>query len=102
MRRLGLSANLATLNPKPKSSAVAPSRQRRGPSAPKVGLIGRIRNGAATLGLRVECVWLPLAGGNAIPIAAQRANRWYAVHTDHLGTPRQLTDDTAKPVWHWP
>jgi RHS repeat-associated protein len=28
-------------------------------------------------------------------------NRLYAVHTDHLGTPRNITDDTNKVVWQW-
>jgi RHS repeat-associated protein len=26
---------------------------------------------------------------------------WFTVHTDHLSTPRALTDKTGKMVWRW-
>ena len=28
--------------------------------------------------------------------------RLFAIHTDHLGTPRLMTNDVNKPVWQWP
>ncbi len=31
-----------------------------------------------------------------------RNGRTYAIHTDHLGTPRLMTDEQASPVWQWP
>ena len=30
-----------------------------------------------------------------------RGGRLYAIHTDHIGTPRLITDDTNTPVWQW-
>jgi RHS repeat-associated protein len=30
-----------------------------------------------------------------------RGNRYYNLHSDHLGTPRLVKDDQAKPVWQW-
>jgi RHS repeat-associated protein len=30
-----------------------------------------------------------------------RGNRYSSIHSDHLGTPRLMKDDTAKPVWQW-
>jgi len=31
-----------------------------------------------------------------------RNGRFFAIHTDHLGTPRLMTNDVNKPVWQWP
>ena len=31
-----------------------------------------------------------------------RNGRFYAIHPDHLGTPRLITDDANQPVWQWP
>ncbi|MFC5497340.1 RHS repeat-associated core domain-containing protein [Caenimonas terrae] len=47
-------------------------------------------------------IWLPTDDGQAIPIGIYSRNRFYAVHADHLGTPRLITDDVNKPVWQWP
>ncbi len=33
---------------------------------------------------------------------ADRNGKAFAVHADHLGTPRLITDDGNKPVWQWP
>ena len=30
-----------------------------------------------------------------------RSSKFYAIHTDHLGTPRLVTDNTNQPVWQW-
>lgn len=47
-----------------------------------------------------EYVWL-----GARPVAILRGTgnrvRAYQIHSDHLGTPRQVTDDTGKVVWEW-
>lgn len=31
-----------------------------------------------------------------------RNGRLFAIHTDHPGTPRVMTNDVNKPVWQWP
>ena len=31
-----------------------------------------------------------------------RNGKFFAVHTDHLGTPRLITNEANKPVWQWP
>jgi RHS repeat-associated protein len=71
---------------------------------PSWALLGEYSNGAATGSGRTEYIWLPVedGSGNAIPIAMFRGSRYYAIHSDHLGTPRLMTDDAAKPVWQWP
>ncbi len=38
----------------------------------------------------------------AIPIGLYRNNRLYAIHADHLNTPRRIVDDSNKVVWQWP
>ncbi|MBI3560571.1 MAG: RHS domain-containing protein [Gammaproteobacteria bacterium] len=35
------------------------------------------------------------------PLAEIRQGNVYYIHTDHLGTPRTLTDATQKVVWRW-
>jgi RHS repeat-associated protein len=30
-----------------------------------------------------------------------KGSRYYSIHSDHLGTPRLMRDDAAKPVWQW-
>jgi RHS repeat-associated protein len=68
---------------------------------PSWAMLGEYGNGGANSTGRVEYIWLPTDDGNAIPIAMFRGNRYYKIHSDHLGTPRLVTDDTAKPVWQW-
>jgi len=69
---------------------------------PPWALLGEYDNGSAGGKGRTEYVWLPLEGGSAIPVAFFRGGRFYAVHTDHLGSPRLVTDDANEPVWQWP
>ncbi|MEN9539460.1 MAG: hypothetical protein RLZZ126_1695, partial [Pseudomonadota bacterium] len=69
---------------------------------PSWALLGEYNNGAATGSGRTEYIWLPTDDGQAIPVVMFRGSRYYAIHSDHLGTPRLMTDDTAKPVWQWP
>jgi RHS repeat-associated protein len=63
--------------------------------------VGEFGNGGATSTGRTEYIWLPTDDGSAIPVAVFRNNRYYNIHSDHLGTPRIVTDDQAKPVWQW-
>ena len=48
-----------------------------------------------------EYLYLPTAAG-PMPIAMQIGNELLAVHTDHLNTPRRLTDSNGQPAWQWP
>jgi RHS repeat-associated protein len=68
---------------------------------PSWAMTGEYGNGGATSTGRTEYIWLPTDDGSAIPIALFRNNRYYNIHSDHLGTPRIVTDDQAKPVWQW-
>ena len=45
-------------------------------------------------------VYLPTPAG-PMPIAAYTGNRHYAVHTDHLNTPRRLTQSNKQVAWQW-
>jgi RHS repeat-associated protein len=65
-------------------------------------LLGEYDNGSAAGKGRQEYIWLPTDSGQAIPIGIYKGGRFYAVHADHLGTPRLITDDANKPVWQWP
>lgn len=39
-------------------------------------------------------------GANAVGI--YRNGKFYQVRSDHMGTPRLVTDNTNAPVWQWP
>jgi RHS repeat-associated protein len=51
---------------------------------------------------QMELIWLPLEDGTSIPVGVYKGGQFYAVHTDHLGTPRLITDNTKAQVWQWP
>ena len=69
---------------------------------PAVGDAGRVRQrqrawagaGRSTSGCR------PKMAGH--PGRDVQDGKFYAIHTDHLGTPRLMTDAGNKPVWQWP
>jgi RHS repeat-associated protein len=65
-------------------------------------LIGEYDNGSAQGLGSTEYIWLPVEGANAIPVGIYRNGKFYQVHSDHLGTPRLVTDNTNAPVWQWP
>ena len=65
-------------------------------------LLGEYGNGGTKSAGRIEYIWLPTEDGASIPIGIYKGGRFLAVHSDHLGTPRLITDDTSKPVWQWP
>jgi RHS repeat-associated protein len=69
---------------------------------PGWALLGEYDNGSSKGSGRTEYIWLPTEDGSAIPIGLYRNGRFFAIHTDHLGTPRLMTDDANKPVWQWP
>ena len=69
---------------------------------PEWALLGEYDNGSAAGKGRSEYIWLPTEGGSATPVGMFRNGRFFAVHADHLGTPRLLTNDTNTPVWQWP
>ncbi len=48
-----------------------------------------------------EHIWLPTAAG-PMPIAAVIDGTHYAVHADHLNTPRRLSDSAGQTRWQWP
>ncbi|MDP3229107.1 MAG: RHS repeat-associated core domain-containing protein [Acidovorax sp.] len=47
-----------------------------------------------------EVLWLPTANG-PMPIGAQINGRLYAIDSDHLNTPRRLTNAQGQVVWQW-
>jgi RHS repeat-associated protein len=69
---------------------------------PNWALLGEYDNGSAKGAGRSEFIWLPTEDGSAIPIGMFRNGKLFAIHTDHLGTPRLMTDEANKPVWQWP
>ena len=69
---------------------------------PNWALLGEYDNGSAQGKGRTEYLWLPTEDGGAIPIGIYRNGKFFAIHTDHLGTPRLMTNEQNKPVWQWP
>ncbi len=65
-------------------------------------LLGEYDNGSASGKGRTEYIWLPTEGGQAIPVGMFRNGKFFAIHSDHLGTPRLITNEDNKPVWQWP
>jgi RHS repeat-associated protein len=55
--------------------------------------------GASSTG-SAHYVYLPTPAG-PMPIAFYNGSRHYAVHTDHLNTPRRLTQSDKKVAWQW-
>ncbi|MRD49444.1 hypothetical protein GHT07_19400 [Caenimonas koreensis DSM 17982] len=69
---------------------------------PAWAMLGEYDNGSAVGKGRTEYIWLPTQDGQAMPMGMYRNGKFYAVHADHLGTPRLITDEANKPVWQWP
>ncbi|WP_431112461.1 RHS repeat-associated core domain-containing protein [Variovorax paradoxus] len=63
-------------------------------------LISEAGSGGANSAGQASYIYLPTANG-PIPIAAVINGATYAVHSDHLNTPRRLSNDTGQPVWQW-
>jgi RHS repeat-associated protein len=71
-------------------------------SLPSWALLGEYGNGGVNSSGRTEYLWLPTQDGQAIPVGLYRAGKFHAIHTDHLGTPRLITNETNTPQWQWP
>lgn len=69
---------------------------------PAWALLGQYDNGSARGQGTREFLWLPTQDGQAIPIGLVRNARLYAIHGDHLGTPRRMTGQDGQVVWQWP
>jgi len=63
-------------------------------------LIVETGTGGANSAGSTQHIYLPTAAG-PMPIAAIVNGQRYAVHSDHLNTPRRLTDDSGQPAWQW-
>ena len=63
-------------------------------------LLGEYGMGGAASAGQSQFLYLPTAQG-PIPMAAEIDSRLYAIHTDHLGTPRRLTQADGQAAWQW-
>ncbi|CAN7593134.1 DUF6531 domain-containing protein [Variovorax sp. LjRoot175] len=63
-------------------------------------LIAETGTGGANSTGSTQYIHLPTANG-PMPIAAVINGQMYAVHSDHLNTPRRLTDADGQAVWQW-
>ncbi len=63
-------------------------------------LISETGMGGANSAGSTQYIYLPTANG-PMPIAAVINGQIYAVHSDHLNTPRRLTHSTGQAVWQW-
>ena len=68
---------------------------------PQWAILGEYDNGSAKGAGRSEYIWLPTQDG-AIPVGMFRNGKFFAIHSDHLGTPRLMTTEANQPVWQWP
>ena len=63
-------------------------------------LLAEYGEGSAATSGSAQYLWLPTANG-PMPIAAVVNGQTYAVHSDHLNTPRKLTQANGQAVWQW-
>ncbi|MDQ0568350.1 RHS repeat-associated protein [Variovorax paradoxus] len=63
-------------------------------------LISEAGSGGANSAGQASYIYLPTANG-PMPIAAVINGATYAVHSDHLNTPRKLSNVDGQPVWQW-
>ena len=63
-------------------------------------LLGEYGMGGASSGGQGQYFYLPTANG-PMPIAAEIDGQLYAIHSDHLNTPRHLTQADGQPAWQW-
>ena len=57
-------------------------------------------SGGANSGGSAHYVYLPTPAG-PMPISTYTGSKHYAVHTDHLNTPRRLTNSAKQVAWQW-
>ena len=52
-----------------------------------------------------EYIWLPRPEGGSELVGHVKSqgasSQRYAVHSDHLGTPRRISNESGQPVWQW-
>ena len=63
-------------------------------------LLYEVGSGGANSGGSSHYVYLPTPAG-PMPIATYTGSKHYAVHTDHLNTPRRLTNSAKQVAWQW-
>jgi RHS repeat-associated protein len=63
-------------------------------------LIAEVGSGGTNSSGEAQYIYLPTANG-PVPIVAVVNGATYAVHSDHLNTPRKLTDASGQAVWQW-
>jgi RHS repeat-associated protein len=63
-------------------------------------LVAEIGSGGTNSSGQVSYIYLPTANG-LMPIAAVINGNTYAVHSDHLNTPRRLSNEASHAVWQW-
>jgi RHS repeat-associated protein len=63
-------------------------------------LIAQTGTGGANSTGSTQYIYLPTPNG-PMPIAAVINGEIHAVHSDHLNTPRRLTNSQGQPVWQW-
>jgi len=63
-------------------------------------LIAEVGSGGTNSAGQSQYIYLPTSNG-PMPIAAIVNGSTYAVHSDHLNTPRKLTDASGQAVWQW-
>lgn len=68
---------------------------------PSWALLGEYDDSGVAATRSVEYIWLPTAG-NAVLVGLFKDGAFYAVHPDHLGTPRLVTNADSKVIWQWP
>lgn len=63
-------------------------------------LLSETGGGGAQSGGQAQYIYLRTVNG-PIPVVAVLNGSPYAIHTDHLGTPRRLSDAAGQVVWQW-
>ncbi|MDM0006199.1 RHS repeat-associated core domain-containing protein [Variovorax sp. J22G73] len=61
---------------------------------------GEVGSGGQNSAGQAQYIYLPTANG-PMPIAAVINGATFAVHSDHLNTPRKLSNASGQPVWQW-
>ena len=69
---------------------------------PAWALLGEYDGGSVRGEGDAEYIWLPTEDGGAIAVGMWRRERLLAIHTDGLGSPRQVTDPEGRLLWQWP
>lgn len=63
-------------------------------------LIAEVGSGGTNSAGQSQYIYLP-TGNGPMPIAAIVNGATYAIHSDHLNTPRKLTNANGQAVWQW-